>query len=114
MKFFTRTSGLLFIAIVFFTVQRVAAQSIINPTDSVITYNASAAAGSLNNPNYPAYGTIGKWIRTVRMSWNTNEWKCYYYKSLPYRIHFPKSYNPTANDGKKYPVLIFYHGEGEH
>ncbi len=28
-------------------------------------------------------------------------------------MRFPKSYNPTANDGKKYPILIFFHGDGE-
>ena len=34
-------------------------------------------------------------------------------KAYPFRLHFPKTYNPSANDGKKYPVLVFFHGLGE-
>ena len=30
-------------------------------------------------------------------------------QSLPYRIMFPKDYNPN----KKYPLVIFLHGAGE-
>ena len=82
-------------------------QSVLNPADSVITYN------SANPPTQPAYGQIGKWVRTQRLSWNTNEYKCYIYKGCEFRLHFPKSYNPTANDGKKYPLLVFFHGLGE-
>jgi hypothetical protein len=82
-------------------------QSILNPNDSVITYNSSAP------PTQPAFGQIGKWVRTKRLSWNTNEYKCYIYKGCAFRLHFPKTYNPTANDGKKYPVFVFFHGLGE-
>ena len=82
-------------------------QSILNPADTVITYNAASP------PTQPAWGTIGKWVRTKRVSWNTNNWKCYIYNGQCFRLRFPKSYNPTANDGKKYPILIFFHGDGE-
>ncbi len=82
-------------------------QSILNPNDTVKTYNSSAP------PTQPAYGQIGKWVRTKRLSWNTDEYKCYFYKGYAFRLHFPKSYNPTANDGKKYPMLVFFHGLGE-
>src|SRR5260221_4951711 len=100
------------LALIVFTAT-VSGQSILNPADSVYTYNANAAAGTPTHPNGPAYGTIGKWIRTVRMSWNTNQWKAYIINGIPFRLKFPKSYNPTANDGKKYPMLIFWHGAGE-
>src|ERR1700749_71475 len=83
------------------------AQSILNPADSVITLNASDTMAQ------PAWNSIGKWTRTVRLGWNTNNWKCYIYNSYPFRLRYPKSYNPTANDGKKYPIMVFFHGAGE-
>ena len=82
-------------------------QSVLNPNDSVVTYNASKP------PTQPTFGQIGKWVRTVRLSWNTSEYKCYIYKGCAFRLHFPKTYNPTAVDGKKYPMLVFFHGLGE-
>lgn len=114
MKIFTKaiTACLCVLTAAMF-VQNVEGQSILNPADTVYTYNASAAAGSSTNPNQPAAGTIGKWVRTVRMSWNTSEWKCYIYNGMCFRLHFPHTYNPTANDGKLYPMMIFYHGAGE-
>jgi len=93
------------------------AQSIIDPNDSVYTYNKNSAMGSPTNPNLPAINTLGKWVRTVRLNWNTNMWKAYVYQGpngvpVPMRIKFPKSYT-TANDGKKYPMIVFFHGVGE-
>jgi len=82
-------------------------QSVIDPTDTIVNYNSSAP------PTQPAFGQIGKWVRTPRLSWNTTEYKAYIYKGCAFRIHFPKSYNPTANDGKKYPMMVFFHGLGE-
>lgn len=82
-------------------------QSVMNPNDAVINYNSSAP------PAQPAWGQIGKWVRTPRLGWNTTEYKCYIYKGEAFRLHFPKTYNPTANDGKKYPMLVFFHGLGE-
>ncbi|HTR27982.1 MAG TPA: PA14 domain-containing protein [Puia sp.] len=99
--------------IAFMAMPHATAQLVMSPTDSVYTYNSNAAAGSVTNPNQPAPGKIGKWIRTVRMSWNTNEYKAYIFNGSAFRIHFPKSYNPTANDGKRYPIIIFYCGDGE-
>ena len=79
-------------------------QSILNPNDTVVNYD------SKNPPTQPTFGQIGKWVRTPKLSWNTTEYKCYFYKGYAFRLHFPKSYNPTANDGKKYPMLVFFHG----
>ncbi|MBN9384775.1 MAG: fibronectin type III domain-containing protein [Chitinophagaceae bacterium] len=98
-------------------VQQTRAQSIMDPNDSVYTYNSNAAKGSPTNPNLPAVNTLGKWIRTVRLNWNTNMWKAYVYTGpngvgVPIRLKFPKSYT-TANDGKKYPMIVFFHGVGE-
>ncbi len=84
-------------------------QSMLNPTDSVMDYD------SLNKPVQPFYGQIGKWVRTPRtyFGWNTNSYKAYIYKGIAFRIKFPKTYNPNVNDGKKYPMLVFWHGLGE-
>ncbi|MHA4808118.1 fibronectin type III domain-containing protein [Flavitalea flava] len=113
MKFFTKRIPLFLLALVTFFTLSVSGQSVLNPNDSIVTYNASAPAGSLTNPNYPDANTITKWIRTVRLTWNTNEWKAYILHTIPFRLKYPKSYDPNANDGKKYPMLIFWHGAGE-
>ena len=107
MKVFTRIFSGLFIALIFLHGTTVFGQSILNPNDSVITYSPSKP------PAIPAYGSIAKWVRTVRMPWNTNNWKCYIYNGNEFRLRFPNGYNPTANDGKVYPMMIFMHGEGE-
>ncbi len=89
------------------------AQTIFDPNDPVITYNPAAPAGSQSNPNQAFGYNIIKWVRTVRMSYNTDRYKCYMIGNIPFRLRFPDSYNPTANDGKKYPVMLFFHGGGE-
>ncbi|MGX5819030.1 fibronectin type III domain-containing protein [Chitinophaga lutea] len=86
---------------------RVEAQTTLNPADPVVTYNGS------NAPAEPAWGKIGKWIKTTRMSWNTSSYKCYIYKGMAFRLKFPKTYQPGVADGKKYPVYLFWHGLGE-
>jgi predicted esterase len=114
MKMSTKSFIVLLLALAAFFTKDVSGQSIMNPGDTVYTYNSSATKGSSTNPNQPAtQNTIGKWIRTVRLSWNTSNWKCYIYNGVPFRIRFPLTYNPTANDGKKYPMMVFFHGLGE-
>src|SRR5580700_5552231 len=85
--------------------QSVQGQQMLNPQDSVINYNPASP------PVQPAYGKIGKWVRTPSLDWNTTAYKCYIYDSCDFRLHFPQTYQP--GDGKKYPILIFYHGDGE-
>jgi hypothetical protein len=98
----------LLISFIFITARNNAvAQSVLDPSDPVITYNSS------NPPTEPPYGQIGKWVRTVRLGWNTTAYKAYIYKGCAFRLKFPKSYDPLANDGKKYPMLVFFHGLGE-
>lgn len=106
MKLFKRIILVLVFAITAF-IQTSNAQSIIDPSDPVITYNSSAP------PAEPAGGTIGKWVRTKRLTWNTDSWKAYILNGVPFRIKFPATYNPTANDGKRYPAVVFLHGIGE-
>lgn len=82
-------------------------QSVLNPSDAVVTYNAASP------PSIPSWGTMSKWVRTKRLSWNTDLFKAYYYNGFAFRLKFPKTYNPTAVDDKKYPMIIFFHGLGE-
>jgi predicted esterase len=82
-------------------------QSVLNPNDPIVEYNAS------NPPTQPPAGQIGKWVRTKKLSWNTDSWKAYIYNGIAFRLKFPKTYNPTANDGKQYPMIAFFHGVGE-
>ncbi|GAC1705341.1 MAG: hypothetical protein NVS9B7_10180 [Flavisolibacter sp.] len=103
---FTKINFILFLFIGLWA-QSLHGQSMLNPTDAVVTYNPSA------RPTQPAYGQIGKWVRTVRMGWNSDDYKAYIYNGHAFRLKFPKTYNPTVNDGKKYPIMIFFHGYGE-
>lgn len=80
---------------------------VLNPNDPVIDY-----AGG-NNPAQPPWGTMAKWVRTKRLNWNTDSYKCYFYKGVQFRLKFPKSYQHGVNDGKLYPVYVFFHGLGE-
>jgi hypothetical protein len=107
MKTSTRIFGLMLIVLAIVAGPAVQAQSVLNPADTLVTYNPSAP------PNVPYDNQIHKWVRTVRLSWNTTPYKAYIYNGNQFRLCFPKTYNPTANDGKKYPMMIFDHGEGE-
>jgi hypothetical protein len=58
---------------------------------------------------------MGKWTRKVRYTDTfITKYKAYIYKGMAFRLHYPKTYNAAApNDGKKYPLMVFYHGAGE-
>ncbi|HEY0612358.1 MAG TPA: hypothetical protein VGD35_21940, partial [Chitinophaga sp.] len=79
---------------------------VLNPNDPVVTYNPSSP------PSEPTWGQIGKWVRTQRVSWNSTGYKCYIYKGMQFRLHYPKNFN-AADTSKKYPIIIFWHGIGE-
>lgn len=98
---------LLLFVLIWLCAPNIYAQSALNPSDPVITYNAN------NPPAAPQYDKITKWVRTVRMSYNTDSYKCYIYKNMAFRLKFPKTYVPGVNDGKKYPIYLFFHGVGE-
>ncbi|RBL88014.1 fibronectin type III domain-containing protein [Chitinophaga flava] len=102
-KFYTLLTFLLVMGI-----NTVLAQTgVLNPNDSIVEYNPAAP------PTPPNWGVLGKWVRTKRLNWNTDSYKCYYYNGLQFRLKFPKSYQPGVSDGKKYPMIIFWHGVGE-
>ncbi|XVJ66420.1 MAG: hypothetical protein HEQ40_09775 [Lacibacter sp.] len=107
MKSVLNSVRILLLIVTCFCVKDAFAQSILNPSDPIVVYNSSAP------PATPAWGTIAKWVKTNRMSWNTTSYKAYYYNGYAFRLKFPKTYNPTAVDGKKYPMIVFFHGLGE-
>src|SRR5579875_1706042 len=78
---------------------------VLNPNDPVVTYD------STHPPTLPPWDSIGKWVRTVRMNWNTTQYKCYIYRNMAFRLLFPKTWTDTST--KKYPIVIFLHGLGE-
>jgi len=107
MKTNSRTISSIIITLALFLYQVTNAQSVLDPSDPIVIYNSSAP------PTQPAWGQIGKWVKTNRLSWNTSSFKAYIYKGFAFRLKFPKTYDHTANDGKKYPMMIFFHGLGE-
>ncbi|MGB3008469.1 MAG: LamG-like jellyroll fold domain-containing protein, partial [Chitinophagaceae bacterium] len=107
MKTIIRIFSLLVISLGVLFLQSTSAQSVMDPADPLVNYNSSAP------PTQPAWGQIGKWVRTPLLNWTTTSYKAYIYKGFQFRLKFPKTYNPTANDGKKYPVFVFFHGLGE-
>src|SRR2546421_3834323 len=93
--------------------KRVLSQAtVFNPADPIINYNSSAPAGSQQNPS-TSWGSIQKWVVTPRFTWDSGYYKAYHFNGLSFRLMFPKTYQPNVNDGKKYPVMLFFHGAGE-
>jgi predicted esterase len=101
-----------------FFLQKSESQSIINPNDPVVEYDP------LHPPTPPDFfNPLVKWVRTLNIEngavqyrnpgWNSDVYKAYNYNGLAFRVQFPKTYNPAVNDGKKYPLIIFLHGQGE-
>jgi hypothetical protein len=80
---------------------------VLNPNDTVEEYKPAAP------PATPNWGVLSKWVKTTRVNWNTSSFKCYYYNGMQFRLKFPKSYQHGVADGKKYPMIIFWHGVGE-
>jgi len=81
---------------------------ILNPNDPVTIYNPNSP------PTYPNYNTIGKWVITPTVSWNSNQFKPYVYNDMAFRLAYPTSYKSGVADGKSYPLIIFLHGAGEY
>src|SRR5215211_8466559 len=98
----TATIGIILLA------GRVSAQSnVFNPADPIIPYTP----GSEPTTNW---GSIQKWVVTDRnLGWNTSSYKAYHFNGISFRLKFPKTYQHNVSDGKKYPVMIFWHGAGE-
>jgi Predicted peptidase len=88
-------------------VKAFAQTGVLNPNDPIVVYNPTAP------PATPPWGTLAKWVKTDRVGFNTSSFKSYFYKGMAFRLKFPKSYQHGVNDGKTYPLFIFFHGIGE-
>jgi large repetitive protein len=84
---------------------------VLDPTDPDVIYTSTV------HPATPAYNNynILKWGHAADLSWNPYSYgyKSYYFSGMCFRLKFPKSYVPNVADGKKYPIYIFFHGDGE-
>ncbi|RYZ19128.1 MAG: hypothetical protein EOP49_48785, partial [Sphingobacteriales bacterium] len=82
-----------------------------NPADPDVVFNSS------NQPALPAWNNYGivKWGHTNRLGWGpyAKGYRSYLYQGMAFRVKFPKTYQHGVSDGKKYPMLIFFHGRGE-
>ncbi|MFT4847488.1 MAG: putative esterase [Sediminicola sp.] len=72
--------------------------------DPIVNYD------ELNPPSNPPSNTVGKWIRTPGVSWNTDKWKSYIINGMPFRLRFPNNYDPNRQE--EYPMIVILHGLG--
>lgn len=98
---------LLFFVLIISAFVAKAQTGVLNPNDPIVVYNAASP------PATPAWNTLAKWVKTNRLNWTTSSYKAYYFNGMAFRVKFPKSYQYGVNDGKKYPMIIFFHGVGE-
>ncbi|HKP31425.1 MAG TPA: LamG-like jellyroll fold domain-containing protein [Chitinophagaceae bacterium] len=89
--------------------QSVLAQpNVFNPADPIVYYNSGPAPTTAWN------NQIQKWVITNRnLGWNTSSYKAYHVNGVSFRLKFPTSYQHNVDDGKKYPIMLFWHGAGE-
>ncbi len=91
--------------ITFFSTFLSAQHPVMDPNDEVVNYDAGDPIEK------PSWGSMVKWVRTPRLGWDTDSYKAYFYKGMPFRIKWPTNYDPTGNT--KYPMIIMLHGRGE-
>jgi predicted esterase len=84
----------------------IAQTGVLNPQDPIVIYDPS------HPPAVPPAGTLAKWVKTTSLAWNTDAFKCYYYKGIAFRLKFPAGYRAATN-GTTYPLFVFFHGAGE-
>lgn len=106
MKIFTLLRVLTVSVLSFFVIDARSQTGVLDPDDPVVIYDP------VNPPATPPNGTLAKWVKTTRVSFNTTSYKAYFYKGMAFRLKFPKSYKDSLGTGKKYPLFIFFHGVG--
>lgn len=95
------------IGLILFVAGSNAQSNVFNPADPIVAYN-SASPPSTN------WNNVQKWVVTNRnLGWTTSSYKSYHFNGISFRVKFPKTYAHNVADGKKYPVMIFWHGAGE-
>lgn len=95
---------------------KLSAQNVFSPSDPVYEYDSTKPVGDVQHPAVPPDRVMAKWIRTTKNSkvtFNTTMYKPYIWNGMAFRLMYPKTYQPGVNDGKKYPIVVFWHGGGE-
>jgi predicted esterase len=65
-------------------------------------------------PAQPPQNRLAKWYRqkaTSRITWDDTRFKAYIWNGMPFRLRYPKNYNPAS--ATRYPMILFMHGAGE-
>src|SRR5882757_1389317 len=106
MRFTRILSALLFLIVGFFSSDTFAQTGVLNPNDPIVLYNPASP------PVRPGANTMVKWVKTTRVSYNTDDFKCYYYNNVQFRLKWPKTF-ATDPVGTTYPLYLFFHGVGE-
>ncbi|MBC7848757.1 MAG: fibronectin type III domain-containing protein [Chitinophagaceae bacterium] len=101
-------------------------QNVFNPADKNrrwINNGAVYSNDSLLNVANPDPNILGlqKWVSVKTSGIDSNSWgkdyKAYYMNlngiQLAFRLKYPKSYSNPDSAGKKYPIMLFFHGAGE-
>jgi chitodextrinase/dienelactone hydrolase len=97
-----------------------ASQNVFNPLDTQSRHDRTAPLGSRNNPN-PARTGLQKWVSTptngISTSYDASSYKAYFInvggRRMAFRLKFPFSYLNPDSSGKRYPLMLFFHGAGE-
>ncbi|MDW7696043.1 PA14 domain-containing protein (plasmid) [Flammeovirgaceae bacterium SG7u.111] len=97
---------LLFFCLQSFLLSTYSYSQVLDPNDPVVRWEEGDPV-----PSQPAFGQIGKWIAKSVVRWDNEPFKPYIYKGMPFRLMFPKNYDP--NRAEKYPIIVMFHGRGE-
>lgn len=99
-------------------------QNVFNPADPIVRHSKTQPLGSAANPDPNKMG-LQKWVSTITNgistgngAWDASSYKAYFAKltstkGIAFRLKFPRSYNNPDSAGKKYPMMLFFHGAGE-
>ncbi|MBO9564633.1 MAG: dienelactone hydrolase family protein, partial [Niastella sp.] len=107
-----------------FCVAMLQAQNVFDPADPIVRYNSAATLGTATNPDPTIQNQLQKWvsvasngISTGSGSYDVTSYKAYFINiggaQMCFRLKFPKSYTNPDSAGKKYPIMVFFHGAGE-
>lgn len=99
------------------------AQNVFNISDPIVRYDATKPLGTAQHPN-PGVAGLQKWVSTPTngvsagsSTFDASSFKQYFinFKGTPmaFRLKFPRSFTNPDSAGKKYPVMLFFHGAGE-
>ena len=94
------------VVMAFSNVDTLGQTGVLNPNDPIVLYNSAAP------PALPPANTMKKWVKTKRVSYNTDDFKCYIYNNVQFRLKWPKTF-ATDPVGTTYPLYVFFHGVGE-